>query len=130
MAGSLVSSQRVELLDGRHLTVLEYDNHKVRIRICDSPYTIEEAFITGKAGQNSIVMLSPGEGYIPYTLVKQMAAKLAYKKGDLVVVQNGDGSTDKGVVVSPWNGHHVKVQITDGPDTGNYLVKIERLSKA
>src|SRR6266851_7615722 len=39
MAGNLVSSQRVDLLDGRHLTVLEYDNRKVRIRICDSPYT-------------------------------------------------------------------------------------------
>ncbi len=123
MAGNLVSSQRVDLIDGRHLTVLEYDNHKLRIRVCDSPYTIEEAFITGKAGQNSIVMLSPGEGYIPYAAVKQLAAKLHYKKGDKVVID----TTEPGLVVSPWNGHHVKVQVSDG---SRYLVKIERLSKA
>jgi hypothetical protein len=80
MAGKLVSSQRVELTDGRHMQVLEYDNHKVRIRLCDSPYVIEEAFITGKAGQNSIVMLSPGPDYVPYAQVKTLAKILASKK--------------------------------------------------
>jgi hypothetical protein len=80
MARTLVSSQRVELSDGRHIQVLEYDNHALRFRVCDSPYVIEEAFITGKAGQNSIVMLTPGEGYVPYTQLKAAVKALSQKR--------------------------------------------------
>ena len=80
MARTLVSSQRVELSDGRHVQVLEYNNHALRFRVCDSPYVIEEAFITGKAGQNSIVMLTPGDGYVPYAQVTALATELAKKR--------------------------------------------------
>ena len=59
MAAKLIASHRVELSDGRYVRVLEYDNRALRFRVSDSPYVIEEAFITGTKGQHSIVMLSP-----------------------------------------------------------------------
>jgi hypothetical protein len=80
MAGTLVSSQRVELTDGRHVQVLEYDTHEVRFRMCDSPYYIKEAFITGKTGQNTIIMLTPGEDYVPYLELKAAMRALKPKK--------------------------------------------------
>jgi hypothetical protein len=59
MPAKLLTSNRIDLADGRNVRVLAYEDGSIRVRISDSPYVLEEAFMTGRTGQHTILKLAP-----------------------------------------------------------------------
>ncbi len=59
MASPLLFSQAFDLPDGRRVRVLAYEDRSLRFRVSDSPYVLEEAFMSGTKGQQTILKLSP-----------------------------------------------------------------------
>jgi hypothetical protein len=59
MASNLLHSVAVYGPHGKRVQVLFYEDESIRFRIYDSPLVIEEAFLTGNKGQNSIIKVSP-----------------------------------------------------------------------
>jgi hypothetical protein len=59
MSAKLVTSDRVDLTDGRNVRILAYEDGSIRVRISDSPYVLEEAFMSGRTGQHTIIKLTP-----------------------------------------------------------------------
>ena len=58
MAAKLMHSEPVYGPDGTRVQVLFYEDGSIRFRIYSSPLVIEEAFLTGNKGQNSIIKVA------------------------------------------------------------------------
>lgn len=54
-----IYSEGLVLPDGRKVRVLAYDNGSIRFRISDTPYVLEEAFLSGGGQNHAIIKLAP-----------------------------------------------------------------------
>lgn len=60
MAGKAVQSERIDLDDGRRVTVRSYADGRLRFQVDgEMPYAVAEALLKGSSGQHAIVQLVP-----------------------------------------------------------------------
>lgn len=59
MAAKLLKSERVDGPDGRRVQVLFYADETIRFRIYECPMVLEEAYMTGKGKDFTILKVGP-----------------------------------------------------------------------